>query len=299
MGLCQTVCVGKVSDARDELHRELIKRGVLGRRSAEGPPTNADAESETSSQIAEGIANVITTRLAMNLSVTPLKGQTLGTVFGELVKAFLAQLLDDILPVPGRWTCKTGGAIDQFAQYAHLAQIAALMAASPELLVTLGGEYIVKPDITVSRLPLTDQQLPAGLVAPGEPLGTHTLLRATNPPALPILLASVSCKWTMRSDRAQNSRTEALNLIRTRKGRAPVIAVVTAEPMPSRLASLADGTGDFDRIYHFALNELIEATTNYANAVPKYGQEQLAHLNRMVLGRRLADISDLAFDLAV
>lgn len=30
--------------------------------------------------------------------------------------------------------------------------------------------------------------------------------------------ASISAKFTMRSDRAQNSRTEALNLIRNRKG---------------------------------------------------------------------------------
>ena len=43
----------------------------------------------------------------------------------------------------------------------------------------------------------------------------------------PILHASVSAKYTMRSDRAQNSRTEALNLIRNRKGHLPHIVVVT------------------------------------------------------------------------
>ena len=63
----------------------------------------------------------------------------------------------------------------------------------------------------------------------------------------------------MRSDRAQNSRTEALNLIRNRKGHLPHIVVVTAEPMPNRLASLALGTGDIDCVYHFALYELIRA----------------------------------------
>ena len=35
----------------------------------------------------------------------------------------------------------------------------------------------------------------------------------------------------MRSDRAQYSRTEALNLIRNRKGRLPHIVVVTGEPL--------------------------------------------------------------------
>ncbi len=37
------------------------------------------------------------------------------------------------------------------------------------------------------------------------------------------------------SDRAQNTRSEALNLIRNRKGRLPHIVVVTEEPSPSRL----------------------------------------------------------------
>lgn len=80
----------------------------------------------------------------------------------------------------------------------------------------------------------------------------------------PILHASISAKWTMRSDRAQNSRTEALNLIRNRKGRLPHIVVVTGEPLPSRLASLAFGTGDIDCVYHFALYELIDAVKDYS-----------------------------------
>lgn len=79
---------------------------------------------------------------------------------------------------------------------------------------------------------------------------------------LPILHASVSAKWTMRSDRAQNSRTEELGLIRNRKGHLPHIVVVTGEPMPSRLASLALGTGDIDCIYHFALYELVKSVQN-------------------------------------
>jgi len=228
-----------------------------------------------------------------------MSGQTQGTIFGELVRDFLYPLIDDVVPVAGGWVCKTGGEIDKFAQYAHLGEIEAIMKATPELRLTLGAEYIVKPDVVLWRLPLSDAQLPAGLLEPNEPLGTRTILRAANPPSLPLIHASVSCKWTIRSDRAQNSRTEALNLIRTRKGRAPAIAVVTAEPLPSRIASLADGTGDFDRIYHFALNELMDAVTEFAKASPKSGDEQRGHLDRMVGGRRLADISDLVFDMAV
>ena len=95
----------------------------------------------------------------------------------------------------------------------------------------------------------------------------------------------------MRSDRAQNSRSEALSLIRNRKGRTPHIVAVTAEPTPSRIASLALGTGDLDMIYHFALDELITAVEAGRN------DEGKAQLETLLNGDRLRDISDLPLDL--
>lgn len=50
---------------------------------------------------------------------------------------------------------------------------------------------------------------------------------------------ATSAKWTMRSDRAQNSRTEALGLIRNRKENLPHIAVVTGEPLPGRFGFIS------------------------------------------------------------
>ena len=97
----------------------------------------------------------------------------------------------------------------------------------------------------------------------------------------------------MRSDRAQNSRTEALNLIRNRKGHLPHIVVVTAEPMPNRLASLALGTGDIDCVYHFALHELITAVKDIGS------EDSIETLETLVKGKRLKDISDLPLDLSV
>lgn len=109
----------------------------------------------------------------------------------------------------------------------------------------------------------------------------------------PILHASISVKWTMRSDRAQNSRTEALNLIRNRKGSLPHIVVVTGEPLPSRLSLLASGTGDIDCMYHIALYELMAA-------VKDYGRDDICDtLSTLIEGKRLKDISDLPLDLCV
>ena len=123
-----------------------------------------------------------------------------------------------------------------------------------------------------------------------------TVLRARNGGRF-ILHADISAKWTMRSDRAQNTRTEALNLIRNRKGHLPHIVCVTAEPQPSRLASLALGTGDIDCVYHAFLYELKEALEK--SVAEGKDDDALDLLNTMVEGKRIKDISDLPLDLAI
>ena len=63
--------------------------------------------------------------------------------------------------------------------------------------------------------------------------------------------------------------------------------------MPSRIASLAMGTGDIDCVYHFALSELIEAVRDTSQ------EAAIETLAMLIDGRRLRDIADLPFDLAV
>ena len=74
----------------------------------------------------------------------------------------------------------------------------------------------------------------------------------------------------------------------------PHIVAVTAEPLPSRLASLALGTGDIDCVYHFALVELQEAVASLTME-----EEARRMLSDLIQGRRLKDISDLPLDLAI
>jgi len=84
-----------------------------------------------------------------------------------------------------------------------------------------------------------------------------------------------------------------MNLIRNRKGHLPHVVAVTAEPLPTRIASLALGTGDLDCVYHFALYELEDVLKQIEN------EDQIDMLSTLVEGRRLRDISDLPFDLAI
>jgi hypothetical protein len=81
--------------------------------------------------------------------------------------------------------------------------------------------------------------------------------------------------------------------MRNRKGRLPHVAVVTGEPLPTRLASLAMGTGDVDCVYHFALPELIDSLGELAM------EDHSEMLATMVAGKRLKDIADLPLDLAI
>jgi len=183
--------------------------------------------------------------------------------------------------------------LTEFDQYEHLADLAKVLSLHPSLRATL-GDYLVKPDIIVGRSAVSDLEINRKTDILGEDLARLTPLRASNhPDPKPILHASISCKWTIRSDRSQNARTEGLNLIRNRKGNTPHIVVVTAEPLPSRIASVALGTGDLDCVYHMALYELGEA-------IEEVGDETLTEMfDLLVDGKRLRDISDLPFDLAI
>ncbi len=256
----------------------------------------ADGGSEPSRQIAAEIAR----RIGAPLATDEPTSQTVGKEFTSRTAAFLEeafQRLTHVRPGPWQWsTSQAAAGISVFDQYEHLAHLQSLLRDHPELKSALGGDYLITPDIIVGRVPLSDSAINANesLVSSDAPVARHTPLRAratSNPTA--ILHASISCKWTMRSDRAQNPRTEALNLIRNRKGNTPHIVVCTFEPLPTRLASIAMGTGDIDCTYHLALNELLDA----ADASKFTDQAEVLH--ELVEGRRLRDLSDLPFDLAV
>ena len=276
-----------IANLRAEYHRQLFAN-VL-RVDKKRNPNNADSGSALSVRLARGIVD----RIGLPVKSDKLSGQNAGKGFEDETVAFVESGFSRLSALrPGAWEFRRGGEIDQFDQYAHLADVAAAMRESAVLLTAL-GDYIVKPDIVVARIPEDDSAINAGGKIPlvkGDAAANYTPLRRCNSPRA-ILHASVSCKWTIRSDRSQNARTEGLNLIRNRKGKTPHIVIVTGEPMPSRLASLALGTGDIDCVYHFALHELQEAA--------KEESDDDEMLDILVSGRRLRDISDLPFDLAI
>lgn len=283
-----------IAEARVEFHRQLVERGVLS-VDDKGVPSNADGSNKPSCAIASLIVQKLKAGRSQKLSA-----QTAGNIFEALVCDFLSNTFPLMQHLrPGSWDiCNLGNKnavkTASFSQYEHLAILARVVKENQELATIIGNDYMVAPDIVVSRSLCDDDEINTPRMFVDDTVSRKAVLRKVNG-GHPIMHASVSAKWTMRSDRAQNSRTEALNLIRNRKGHLPHIVVVTGEPLPSRLASLALGTGDLDCVYHFALYELVEAVREYGK---DERQDLIDQLEMLIDGKRLKDISDLPLDLA-
>lgn len=280
-------------EAREKYHADLLESVLTV--NAQGVWTNADKDSRASCAIAARIAEL----LRAETVAERLAGQTSGNRFEGLVAEFVRTTFCPLHHLrPGDWTVEQisgRGRVEtlaRFTQFSHLSAIAEAVRGNIQLAAAIGNEYAIKPDVVVYRRPEPDDAINAPALVVDEEIATRTVLRECFNQR-PILHASISCKWTMRSDRSQNARSEALNLIRHRKGTVPHIVAVVAEPMPSRISSVALGTGDLDCVYHFALYELQQA-------VREVGSEEAQEiLQIMVEGGRLKDISDLPLDLAI
>jgi hypothetical protein len=200
-------------------------------------PNFADVDNAESIRIAAGVLEALAVERAVNPDVPQAPG-------GPLEQAVCDHLGEEL---PRRhaareWLVGRGTVITNFDQYAHLSEVDALVRANPELRITVGMDYLIRPDVTVG------------------------LGRVVTASGLPPLHAAISCKWTIRSDRVQNIRHECLQMIRHRRGRQPHLVTVTAEPLPSRLASIARGTGEVDAVYHIAYDAMAASVGANANS---------------------------------
>ena len=276
----------------DKISSQIVR---FSKKDGRAFPNFADGSSQSSVLIANGIVKT----LGFPVKKTPkITGQTAGTLFEKLTCEFIEDAFTAIRHLrPGRWQyLTTQTQISNFVQYQHLETLDSLVSDNQALSAALGHGYIVTPDIIIARFPATQEEVNVSqaFLDDSARASLTPFLERNSATSVPFLHASISCKWTIRSDRSQNTRTEALNLIRNRKGNLPHIVAVTAEPLPMRIASLALGTGDLDCVYHFALDELRGACETLPG-----GEDQLEMLETMIQGNRLRDISDLPFDLAV
>ncbi|MDC8448335.1 MAG: NgoMIV family type II restriction endonuclease [Nitrospira sp.] len=281
-----------ITESRKAFYKALVNVLLID---TAGVPSNADKDNPLSVRIASGIAKLI----EAESRGTRLAAQASGSKFEEICLTFLTNTFLRLKHLrPGQWKIarvpgRSRLALASYEQYSHLTAIAEATKNNRQLAAALGSDYLIAPDIVISREPEED----AVINEPGQLVDDKSVklsaLRKSNK-CLPTLHASISCKWTIRSDRVQNARSEALNLIGNRKGRLPHVVVIIGEPLPSRIASIALGTGNIDCVYHFALDELNETVHKLKN---EEGTKET--LQTMIEGKRLKDISDLPLDLAL
>jgi hypothetical protein len=227
-----------------------------------GAPNIADVASDQSLAISHGVFKRLGVTAGLDGTRKGKSAQELGSDLEQGVRAQLSLELPIAAP-SSDWTVGVES-IDLFEQYQHLNELQNLFSAYPNLRALVGSDYRIKPDVTVAR------------EFPGSRL----------------LHAVVSCKWTIRSDRVQNVRHEFKLLVGARRGRAPHLVGVTAEPLPSRLQSLVGGTGEVDAVYHLAFEEMAEAVAEVGNP------RQQQHWAEMTGQRRLKDWNDLLGDIS-
>lgn len=226
-------------------------------------PNSADVDNAESLRLSAGVLSALGVSSARPSKVPASPGGPLEQCVQADLEAELPRFDSD-----RSWQVRNGGLITEFSQYSHLNAVDSLVQANPELRVTIGRDYLIRPDVTVGLLDV-------------DVLG-----------ASPFLHAAVSCKWTIRSDRVQNIRHEYGQLVRHRRGRQPHLVAVTAEPLPSRLASIARGTGEVDAVYHIAYEQMVTAVAELAN------NDQKAAWDECVGQRRILPYKSLAQTLA-
>lgn len=170
------------------------------------------------------------------------------------------------------WLVTRTGTVADYAQYTHLNELQALLEQSPALRSTFAGDYQVKTDVYVG-------------VENSAVSGVEQYLHA-----------AISSKWTIRSDRVQNVRHEFGMLVKNRRGRAPHLVLVTGEPLPSRLLSIARGTGEIDAVYHLLYDELDMAVSVLCGDGGLYPDQRAAWVE-MAKQKRLKPYSSLVEDL--
>ena len=107
-------------------------------------PNVADVDSAESMRIAAGVLDALGVARNVPSDVPRDPG-------GPLEQAVCDQLRAE-LPGYGTghdWLIRRGQLITGFDQYAHLKEVHALVRASPQLRISVGMDYLIKPDVTV------------------------------------------------------------------------------------------------------------------------------------------------------
>lgn len=106
-------------------------------------PNFADVDNAESIRIAAGVLDALGVERVVDPAVPsapggPLEQAVCDHLAGELARRHAGR----------EWLVGRGTVITRFDQYAHLSEVDALVRANPELRITVGMDYLIRPDVT-------------------------------------------------------------------------------------------------------------------------------------------------------
>jgi len=178
----------KAEELRKEYHHLLLENLLYVDNS--GVPNNADRSSPVSVALSKSIVG----KIGISPKKGKIAGQTAGSGFEKITSEYIEKGFNKISHLrPGNWSFSCGGHIDDFEQYEHLSRVVEVFKKEGSLRAAF-GDYIIKPDIVVSRFPVEDSEInnSGGYLDFERDVASHTPLRLKNSKKA-ILHASISC----------------------------------------------------------------------------------------------------------
>jgi hypothetical protein len=281
-----------ISELRQEYHRRVCNEIIRIEHSGDSGdyPNFADGSSVSSKTYAWSLLS----RISCGRSFRNLRSPTTGTLFEQVTNDFVNNALHYASHMGSNDEYFVRRSTARLDQHEHLSLVIRAHNREPTFASTAESDYSVQPNMDARKKPTVDGAIDETSVSKGEVSDRPKYaILSEQDTRHQTLHAIITYVWTIRADPTNNTVADVANLVMRRKGHLPQIVAITAEPWPARIAALALGTGDLDCVYHFALPELVDAVNEAGN------EDATESLQIMINGKRLRDISDLPFDLAI
>jgi len=140
-----------ISEKRKLFHNQLLKRLIT--KDKDDIVSIADSSSVSSKTIASDALK----QIGIVPKSKKIAGQKAGKIFENLCLDFLVDTFLNLQELrPGMFHVHKGSEISNFTQYQHLHKLSEMASQTPDLATTIGQDYLITPDIIVSRSPEFD-----------------------------------------------------------------------------------------------------------------------------------------------
>ena len=257
-----------LTDERSEYHEDLQQKLWSVSR---GLPSNSDPGNRASIAIGLALAEVT----GATKDFPRLDSRSAQIEFEQLTARFIVAAFSRVAELSQvDWSIEVASSGDDTGGHDYLRAIRHAAVTDDRLARILVDDYTLAPSSFIARQLRWESGACPSLARPED-------VRSS------VLEGMVACKWTIPRDIGE----KAVNLLRSSKRLSVHRAIVTAEPLPSRLAAIAFGIGS-QCIYHVALHEL------QAVLAQGHWYDALDTLEVLINERRIGDISALPIHVA-